>query len=247
MPLMDEFEAQGNWLFRRRSFLPLLGVPLIVLAFQHVSYPWGSRTYDMVWDMLCFLVSLVGLSMRVYTAGYAPRRTSGRNTRKGQVADSLNTSGIYSAVRHPLYLGNFLTALGLAMFFRVWWMTLLYTLLFWLYYERIMLAEEAFLRSKFGEEYLNWASRTPAFLPRFSNWRSPNLRFSWRTAIKREYQTLFVIVTTFFVFDTVADTIVERHLDVEPLWSVLFVISLLFFVVIRVVRKKTKLLTVEGR
>ena len=34
------------------------------------------------------------------------KNTSGRNTHD-QVADSLNTSGIYSIVRHPLYVGNF--------------------------------------------------------------------------------------------------------------------------------------------
>ncbi|MGB8874133.1 MAG: hypothetical protein WCC75_12145, partial [Desulfobaccales bacterium] len=45
--------------------------------------------------------------------GLPPRGTSGRNT-QGQVAETLNTTGIYSLVRNPLYLGNFLIWLGLS-------------------------------------------------------------------------------------------------------------------------------------
>jgi len=126
MALREKFESQGNWLFRRRSFLPLLGAPLVVLAFQHFSYPYGSHILDLMWEMLCLGVSLFGLAIRVWAVGCIPRRTSGRNTRKGQVANLLNTTGVYSVVRHPLYLGNFFMVLGPAMFFRLWWFALLY-------------------------------------------------------------------------------------------------------------------------
>jgi hypothetical protein len=39
MPLREELERQGNWLFRRRAFLPLLGAPILALAFHQVLYP----------------------------------------------------------------------------------------------------------------------------------------------------------------------------------------------------------------
>ena len=59
--------------------------------------------------------------------GFAPRGTSGRNT-LGQVAEVLNTSGMYSVVRNPLYLGNFVIWLGLALFIKVWWCILIVVL-----------------------------------------------------------------------------------------------------------------------
>jgi len=68
---------------------------------------------------LIFLgVSILGETIRIFTVGYAPRNTSGRNTIAGQIADELNTSGIYSLVRHPLYLGNFFIWLGPVLFVR---------------------------------------------------------------------------------------------------------------------------------
>ena len=53
--------------------------------------------------------------------GFTPRGTSGRNTKEGQVAESLNTLGMYSMCRHPLYLGNLLMWLGIVMYMGHLW------------------------------------------------------------------------------------------------------------------------------
>ena len=52
------------------------------------------------------IISFLGEAIRIFTVAYTPAGTSGRNT-KQQLADTLNTTGIYSLLRHPLYLGNF--------------------------------------------------------------------------------------------------------------------------------------------
>ena len=59
-------------------------------------------------------MSFFGLGIRVFTVGFTPKNTSGRNTAE-QIADVLNTSGIYSMVRHPLYVGNFFMWLGIGL------------------------------------------------------------------------------------------------------------------------------------
>lgn len=53
---------------------------------------------------------------------------------------------MYSIVRNPLYLGNFLMVLRVVLVLRVWWLSLLYLLVFTIYYERIIFAEEMFLK-----------------------------------------------------------------------------------------------------
>ena len=170
MALREEFESSGNWLFRWRSYLPLAFIGVFLLALREYEYPGHSENLAHLWEAFCLFVSFLGLGFRIFTIGYTPGRTSGRNT-KTQVADTLNTRGAYSVVRNPLYVGNFLMWLGIALFPCLWWLALIYILAFWLYYERIIFAEEAYLRTKFGDEYLSWANSTPVFIPRFNKYR----------------------------------------------------------------------------
>ena len=161
MALRDELARSGSYLFRWRSYLPLLFMPVLILALEDFSYPGDSELLDNLLEVACGAVAVVGLFLRVLTVGYVPQRTSGRNT-KQQHAEILNTTGLYSLVRHPLYLGNFLIWLGLIMFVHTWWLVLIGILSFWLYYERIMFAEEEFLSRRFRAEFEEWAARTPA-------------------------------------------------------------------------------------
>jgi protein-S-isoprenylcysteine O-methyltransferase Ste14 len=156
MPLAEEFENQGTWLFRWRGFLPLVLIPLLLVALRHFRWPLDSFALHEAWEFACLGLSILGLAIRVMTVGYAPAKTSGRNTKR-QVAAQLNTTGMYSIVRHPLYLGNFLIGFGVVLVQMVWWLPVLYILLFWLYYERIMFAEEAFFSSAICREYKEWA------------------------------------------------------------------------------------------
>ncbi|WP_277232666.1 isoprenylcysteine carboxylmethyltransferase family protein [Phocaeicola salanitronis] len=127
---------------------------------------------------------MAGTFIRIYTVGHTPVHTSGRNT-AGQVADSLNTTGIYSIVRHPLYLGNFLMWFGISLLTCNGGFIIAFILAYWLYYERIMYAEEDFLRRKFGVDYLRWAERTPAFIPNFKLFKPSDLPFSWKKVAKK--------------------------------------------------------------
>src|SRR5262249_14353626 len=187
-------------LFRRRSYLPLVLLGVCLYALRGYQYPGHSARLDTLLEVFCLLVSFFGLAIRILTIGHAPARTSGRNTRE-QIADTLNTTGLYSVVRHPLYLGNFIIWLGIVRFAHLWWLVLIYVLAFWLYYERIMFAEESFLRDKFGAEFTTWAATTPAFIPRLHGYVRPQLPFSVRTAFKKEYNGAFAIIVVLFVLE----------------------------------------------
>src|SRR5688572_286405 len=196
MPLKEEFEVAGNWLFRRRSWLPLVLYAfalVIMFYYSDVTHTWIT---DRNWGFICLGISILGLLVRVITIGFTPKGTSGRNTEK-QVAETLNRTGIYSVVRHPLYLGNFLMWLGLFLYLGIWWFAIICCLVYWLYYERIMLAEEEFLRGTYGAEYETWASQTPAFIPKLTGWISSNASFSLRNVLKREYNGLFAMLFSF--------------------------------------------------
>jgi hypothetical protein len=146
-------------------------------------------------------------------------------------------TGMYSMVRHPLYLGNFLIFFGILLFVQVWWFVLIGLLSFWIYYERIMLREEGFLRNKFEEEYLNWANETPAFFPRLSQWRWPRERFSWKTVLRKEYTGFLLVTVVFAILENVRDMIVRGEREVDKAF-----IGLVVYLVLRILKKWTRLL-----
>jgi protein-S-isoprenylcysteine O-methyltransferase Ste14 len=193
MPLKEEIERQGNWMFRWRSYLPLVLLPVAAWAFVDAGF---ARQSPGPWDLVCVAVSFLGLAVRVLVAGFVPAGTSGRNVAK-QEAYALNQTGIYSTVRHPLYLGNFLMALGIVLFLRSPWFSLVFALLYWMYYERIMFVEEEFLRRKYRSRYERWAEKTPAIIPSLARYAPPALPFSLRTVLRREYPGVFGLAFSF--------------------------------------------------
>jgi protein-S-isoprenylcysteine O-methyltransferase Ste14 len=246
MALREEFERTGNWLFRWRSYVPLLLIGLFLPALYGYEHPGHSQRLDHVWEAICLMVSFLGLGIRVVTIGHTPKGTSGRNTRK-QVAERLNTTGIYSIVRNPLYLGNFFMWLGIALFVHDLWLTVIYVLLFWLYYERIIFAEETYLRDKFGDEFLEWADRTPVIIPAFGQYRKPELPMSLKNVLRREYNGFFAMILTLFMFETFGELASEGRLECDPGWLLLLGTSFGIWLTLRTLKKHTTLLNVEGR
>ena len=243
MALKNEFKNQGDWLFRHRSFLPLLLLPLVILGVFTGHFLKTGSLIENIYNIFCIIISLVGLGVRIITIGHAPKRTSGRNTKK-QIADSLNTTGIYSIVRHPLYLGNFLMWLGIILFVQSLWLIFIFILMFWIYYERIMFTEEVFLIEKFGENYIEWANKTPFFFPRFKLWKKSNLSFSFKKVLKQEYPGLFGLVSCFTLIHFLKNLILQNRFFISLPWLIIFLFTFLFYLIIRIIKKKTKLLRI---
>lgn len=253
MRIIHRLEVQGSFLFRWRSFLPLLLIPLAVPALFEAARI-EANIGDWVDDILSlgFLaISLFGFALRIATVGFVPSGTSGRNTSE-QRAHSLNTTGLYSIVRNPLYVGNFLIALGIVLSIKVWWFIAIFLLAYWLYIERIIAAEEAYLSTKFSKEYDDWVRVTPCFLPRLALWKSPSEKFSLRTVLRREYNGVLVIVLAFLIRETVTDMIafdepIADWARRDFLWIGVAMVGALLFVVLRTLKKHTRLLHVPGR
>ncbi len=251
MALKEEFESQGNFLFKYRSKFPLLLIPIgigihIYQVYFNIGIPEGLL--DRLYPFICLVVALTGLAVRIYTVGHTPEGTSGRNTKQGQVADQLNTTGIYSVVRHPLYLGNFLIWIGIAMLTENIWFLLVFMLAFWLYYERIMFAEEQFLRHKFGERFLEWSSITPAFIPSYRGFRSPSIQFSINKVVKKEKNGLFAIFLLVFLFqygEDIANT--GSPAPVWDFWTYAAIFTGTFYFIFKLIKKHTTILETSTR
>ena len=245
MSLVEEFDKTGNWFFKYRSFLPVILYPLATLVLI-LNFKQDIQLPELTWSIICLSISLFGLLIRILVIGFTPKGTSGRNTAK-QVAEKLNTRGIYSVVRHPLYLGNFLMWFGIILYVNNIWFAIVCTLLFWLYYERIMFAEEQFLKGKFGEQYLKWSLTAPPFFPKLKGWKRTDLEFSFRNVLKREYNGLFAIGISFAYLNILKNYIKNKEFMINDFWLYTLIITFLLFIILRTIKKKTRLLHVDGR
>ncbi len=245
MALVHEFEKSGNWLFRRRSWLPVF----LIFAGIIVMYLTNRQAilYDAGKELFFLGISLLGEAIRIITAGYAPKNTSGRNTSAGQIADELNITGIYSVVRHPLYIGNFFMWLGPVLFIRSLVFVVFFILIYWLYYERIMFAEEQFLRRKFGDAYDKWSENVKAVIPRLKSYIKPSLNFSLKAILKREHNSFINIFIIFVILDLLRNYFLSGRLYLTPVWIYAGTAAFLIWIPVTIIHKKTTWLEEEGR
>ncbi len=239
--LREDLENSGDKLFKRRSYIPLI---LYALATIAVVIDSGSIFLfnSISWSITCMLVSLLGLFIRVATIGLVAKNTSGRNTTQGQIAESLNTTGMYSMVRHPLYLGNFFMWMGLILYVAIPWVIILSVFFFWFVYERIMLAEERFIRSKFKEAFEEWARKTPAFFPVKLRWKTGGRRFSVKKVMRREYSGILALGVSFVYLDTLKNYVKTGNPEPAMFWIVFGIICVILWLTFRSLRKWTNIL-----
>lgn len=233
----------GDFLFRWRSFLPILFLPFFIYSFLGMTYLQQSHHAQHLWAVACLLVSLLGLAVRAITVGFVSDGTSGRNTRR-QRASELNTTGMYSISRNPLYLGNLLMWIGILAYTRSVGIVAVFVFVFWLYYERIVAREEIFLLGKFKREYREWCRRTPVFVPNPFLWERPARNWSTRMVLRREYTSILALGLGFFALDTAAHVAVEEKYYVDSSWSWFAATCTLIYVVLRYMKKHTTVLDV---
>jgi protein-S-isoprenylcysteine O-methyltransferase Ste14 len=248
MALIHSLEKSGNTLFKYRGQIPvilfILAVPVIYITDYNFIFS-EDITY---WILLgvAALLSLLGQVIRAIAIGTASKNTSGRN-RDEQVADALNTKGIYSTMRHPLYVGNYFMWIGIVVFTANIWFVLVVSLAFWLYYERIMFAEERFLERKFGQDYLDWSLKVPAFLPSFKNYTPSPISFSMKTILRREYSGVTATIIGFLFVEIIRDVFTSGTFEFKLPYIVILAVALFISLLLRSLKHYTKILYEEDR
>jgi protein-S-isoprenylcysteine O-methyltransferase Ste14 len=85
---------------------------------------------------------------------------------------NLVTTGLYSYIRHPQYLGFLLITLGM----NVQWLTII-MLALWpvlvILYKRLSKTEEKEAEEKYGDKYLHYKHSVPGFFPRLKSYNPP--------------------------------------------------------------------------
>ena len=186
----------GNFFFKYRNWLFII---LYLLLFVPSPPLFGEKlfgTYYYWWPIIIGLVITVsGQAIRGATIGLAYIIRGGK---EGKVyAEELVTTGIFSHCRNPLYVGNILMLLGVGVLSN----SLLYVAvimpLFLLIYQAIVLAEENFLRNKFGAAFQQYCSRVDRWIPSLKGISTTfrSMTFKWKRWILKEYNTQYIWLT----------------------------------------------------
>lgn len=248
MALIHSLEKSGNKLFKYRGQIPVILFILAIPVIYFTNYQFLEDCPISYWFLLGFAIALsvLGQVIRAISIGTSSKNTSGRNREK-QVADALNTKGIYSTMRHPLYVGNYFMWIGIVVFTANIWFFVAVSLAFWVYYERIMFAEERFLERKFGKDYLDWSLQVPAFLPSFKNYKKTPIPFSLKTIFRREYSGVTATIIGFLFVDILRDATINSAFLFHWRYVIVLGVALFISLFFRTLKHHTKFLYEEDR
>lgn len=150
-----------NMLYAYRGWvLGVLAIAMLLFPGDPISDVWLSEVLPLS------AVLLVSFSILRIQA----RRSIGEHTRGfTHDADRLVTEGIYSRIRHPLYLSNG----GVGYAFVVLHMgfqpvALVFVVALFAFEFLLSRLEDRYLENRFGDEWRKWAAATPAFIPRLT-------------------------------------------------------------------------------
>jgi protein-S-isoprenylcysteine O-methyltransferase Ste14 len=170
-------------LFKYRSYtpIPFLVVMILIARPTVVSFILG------------IVLVILGELTRLWGVSYAGSET--RTT--GTVgATYLVTSGPFSHVRNPLYLGNMIMYFGFGIISNSLVLASIGLLYFLFQYSLIVSLEEESLFKKFLDEYVEYYSEVPRFIPRIKKYKSEashQIEIDWKKGIKSEKRTLQAI------------------------------------------------------
>jgi protein-S-isoprenylcysteine O-methyltransferase Ste14 len=175
----------GDFSFKYRGYM----LPIAVLL---LFIPSPRFTPDpAVAGLIGFLIAVVGQACRIGTIGLAYIIRGGKDHKV--YAETLVSTGLYSHVRNPMYVGNFFLVIGLAVASNSWVFALIGVPLSLGMHKAIVAAEENFLRNKFGPQFDAYCARVPRWVPRLPGLLTTirGMRFQWRRVVAKEYAATF--------------------------------------------------------
>jgi protein-S-isoprenylcysteine O-methyltransferase Ste14 len=219
----------GKLLFRFRSFTPL---PLILLTFL-LFKPLSPAPF---WTFFGLAVAFLGEGLRMASVGFAHSGTSGRES--FLKADSLNTTGLYSLARNPLYWGNMLIFAGLLVAFANPWALALFVVFLFLQYHFIVLAEESYLKQQHGKAYEEYCAHVNRWLPRFSRPTPPARPFNRRKILFKENDSCFNLLLTAVLIMAYKERVFSGRVHHPRLYTDVGLLLLTVYAGIKFLKKK---------
>lgn len=222
----------GKFLFKYRSFTPIPLILLVVIIFPPVH--WGTKSIQL--NLLGIFISILGETIRIIAVGYSFAGTSGREDYLK--ADSLNTTGIYSIVRNPLYIGNFFMFIGILIIFSNIFASLIFSVFLILQYYFIILAEENYLLQTYGQSYRAYFSEIRRVIPGFRNFKKNQNPFNLKKVIFKENDSIFNMIFMILLILIYKEWRLSGNISQPLFFGVSGGIIILAYLLIKILKKK---------
>ena len=180
--------AIGNFFFKHRNWLFIVFYAALFLPSPNL-FPAVLDVWSIV---IGLIVTIGGQLVRGLTIGLAYIVRGGKEGKP--YADGLVTEGIFRHCRNPLYVGNILMLLGVGILANSLYYVGIMIPLFLFIYQAIVLAEEDFLRKKFGPGFDAYCQDVNRWWPKISGLSSTlsSMSFNWKRWILKEHTTQFI-------------------------------------------------------
>jgi protein-S-isoprenylcysteine O-methyltransferase Ste14 len=237
----------GNFFFKYRNLLFILLYLALFIPSSPIFSPgvFGGSYY--LWPIIIgLIITVTGQLIRGVTIGLAYIIRGGKD---GKVyAEDLVTEGIFNHCRNPLYVGNVLMLAGVGVLSNSLLYLLVFIPFFFFVYQAIVLAEENFLRSKFGEKFHLYCKKVNRWLPTLAGIGKTfsGMHFKWKRWILKEYNTQYVWlsgITLILLFKYPELTNYNTSLR-NTLLAIILPVLLLLYLFVRYLKKSGKM--VEG-
>jgi protein-S-isoprenylcysteine O-methyltransferase Ste14 len=183
----------GNFFFKYRNLLFILLYGLLFLPSPELFTENIFHAEYKSWPLIIGLfVTVLGQAIRGATIGLAYIVRGGKD--KKVYAEHLVSTGIFSHCRNPLYVGNILMLLGVGILANSLIYVAIIMPLFLFIYQAIVLAEENFLRGKFGADFDAYCARVNRWIPSLKGIGATfsSMEFNWKRWVLKEYTTQFI-------------------------------------------------------
>lgn len=212
--------AIGNFFFRYRNFLFIfLYLALFIPSeriFTETTFGPHYYRYPLI---LGLLITFFGQLIRGLTIALAYIVRGGKD--KKVYATNLVTEGIFNHCRNPLYVGNILMLLGVGVLINSLLFVGIFMPLFLFIYQAIVLAEENFLRQKFGTQFDNYCLHVHRWLirPKGLLITLKSMQFKGKRWLIKEYNTqtiwlLGIVIILLFYYPQLSGNDPARRMQV---------------------------------
>lgn len=149
---------------KRFFYIPPLYFDLINIVFINIVFFAFYREAISGWFLLRAAIGSPIVLLSFYFESKAHKVLEKAHVEPDEIK-KLVTGGIYSRIRHPIYLGRILLNIGFLIMFPIIPM-LIIAIFFIIIWYLMALYEEMLLTKKFGKKYKNYKKKVPMFIPK---------------------------------------------------------------------------------